>query len=266
MKQLESIQHLYQPIQPSVKLDSSLISYQEFKPSNQLKHYIYCYWQLKTKETLSKPYKYRVVSDGCIDIFFEIPKPRNNFVMGFCRKFTEFEIGQCFDYIGIRFLPSFFPLLFNINAKNLSNQSQELSNILPEFSNWLSNIDQYKDIVKQCNSKLESILKVQDLNIDERFYTAINKILLKHGNIDVEAELSTGLGPRQLRRKFNYYLGTSAKAFANVVRFQHILKAKPSLQSLRDNKLYFDVGFFDQAHFIKSFKTFYGVTPSVAFN
>jgi AraC-like DNA-binding protein len=39
----------------------------------------------------------------------------------------------------------------------------------------------------------------------------------------------------------------------------------PSKKSLKENKLYFDVGFFDQAHFIKNFKTFYGVTPSEAF-
>ncbi len=80
-----------------------------------------------------------------------------------------------------------------------------------------------------------------------------------------ENDLTTGLSPRQLRRIFNFYIGTTAKSFSNVVRFQYILRAKPSAQSLKDNKLYFDVGFFDQAHFIKSFKTYYGVTPSEAF-
>ena len=75
-----------------------------------------------------------------------------------------------------------------------------------------------------------------------------------------------GISPRQLRRIFNFYIGTTAKTFSNVVRFQHILNTSPSKQSLKDSKPYFDVGFFDQAHFIKTFKTFYGVTPSEAFD
>jgi len=83
--------------------------------------------------------------------------------------------------------------------------------------------------------------------------------------VDIEKELDTGLSPRQLRRIFNFYIGTSAKSFSNVVRFQYILSANPSKQSLKENKPYYDVGFFDQAHFIKHFKTFYGVTPSEAF-
>lgn len=266
VEEIKSIQRFFKPIQPSVKSSDGLITYQEFKPSKHLENYIYCYWQLKTKQNLDKPFIYRVVSDGCIDIFFEFENPENNFVMGFCRKYTEFELGKCFNYFGIRFLPSFFPLFFNINAKKLSNKSQELNIIVAELSNWISNIRQGQQITRQCNAKLESILKIQEQFIDKRFYNAIIEILVKHGNLDVEKELLTGLSPRQLRRKFNYYLGTTPKAFANVVRFQHILNAKPSKQSLKENKIYFDVGFFDQAHFIKSFKTFYGVTPSVAFD
>ena len=82
----------------------------------------------------------------------------------------------------------------------------------------------------------------------------------------MERELDTGLSARQLRRIFNYYIGTTAKTFSNVVRFQYILNADPSQRRLKNDKLYFDVGFFDQAHFIKNFKTFYGVTPSQAFD
>ncbi|MEY8863036.1 helix-turn-helix domain-containing protein [Tenacibaculum singaporense] len=76
--------------------------------------------------------------------------------------------------------------------------------------------------------------------------------------------MNTGLSTRQLQRVFNYYIGTTPKAFSNVVRFQQVLSEVTSAQSLKNNKLYLDLGFFDQAHFIKHFKTFYGVTPSKA--
>ena len=102
-------------------------------------------------------------------------------------------------------------------------------------------------------------------NNDGRLYEAIALILERTGVVDIEKDLNTGISPRQLRRLFEFYIGDSAKTFSKVVRFQNILKAKPSAQSLRQNKLFFDVGYYDQAHFIKEFRNFYGVTPSKAF-
>ena len=269
MNELKSIREYYKPIQPTVSVNDNEICYQESQPNKEIENYIYCFWQLKTQKPLNKDYSYRVVSDGCIDIFFDHKQPTENFVMGFCRKFVQFPIGKEFDYIGIRFLPSAFPHLFGVDAKTLSNQSQELNKILPNFSEWINSeikpADSFENITKIMNGKIIRFLKKQDVNYDHRFLDSLNLIFQKNGYLDTEKDLNTGLSSRQLRRIFNFYMGTTAKSFSNVVRFQHILNAKPSKQSLKANKLYFDVGFFDQAHFIKNFKTFYGVTPSEAF-
>ncbi|MEX0288041.1 MAG: DUF6597 domain-containing transcriptional factor [Flavobacteriaceae bacterium] len=269
MNELKIIRKYYNPIQPAVSVNNNEISYQEIQPNQEIENYVYCFWQLKTQRVLNKDYNYRVVSDGCIDIFFNHKQPTENFVMGFCRKYTQFSIGKEFDYIGIRFLPSAFPLLFDVNAKTLSNHSQELNNVLPVFSEWIDSTinpsDSFKTITKLMNEKLIGLSENQDIRCDRRFLNSLHLIFRKKGYLNTEKELNTGLSPRQLRRIFNFYIGTTAKSFSNVVRFQHILNARPSKQSLKENKLYFDVGFFDQAHFIKNFKTFYGVTPSEAF-
>ena len=269
MNEFETIKDYYRPIQPTVKLDTSGMVYKEIRPDVTLENFVYCFWQLKTTKQLNLPFIYRVVSDGCIDIFFDHNIPSDNFVMGFCRKYVEFSIGKTFDYIGIRFLPSAFPLLFGVDGKSLSNQSQELKLVLPELSNWINAkitpLDSFENIVNQLNKKLDEIIKQDNFSYDQRFFNALKLIFQKNGFLDTEKELNTGLSPRQLRRIFNFYIGTTAKSFSNVVRFQYILNAKPSKQSLKENKLYYDVGFFDQAHFIKNFKTFYGVTPSEAF-
>ncbi len=267
MNELKSIRDHYKPIQPTVS--GSEISYQESQPNKEIENVVYCFWQLKTQAPLNKDYNYRVVSDGCIDIFFDHKQPIDNFVMGFCRKYTQFPIGKEFDYIGVRFLPSAFPLLFGVNAKTLSNQSQDLNKILPDFSNFINSkikaADSFATITKTLNEKIIGFTKRNTIHYDHRFLNALNLIFQKNGHLDTEKDLNTGLSPRQLRRIFNFYIGTTAKSFSNVVRFQHILNVKPSKQSLRENKIYFEVGFFDQAHFIKNFKTYYGVTPSEAF-
>ncbi|MBY0424429.1 MAG: AraC family transcriptional regulator, partial [Cytophagales bacterium] len=83
------IRQLYKPVQPTVKQSADDVTYSEFLPDGKLQGIIYCYWQFKTTKSLSDPFVYRVVADGCIDIFFELHQPKENFVMGFCKKFTE---------------------------------------------------------------------------------------------------------------------------------------------------------------------------------
>ena len=270
MDELNIIRAYYKPIQPTVSVRHPEISYQEVQPNTKIENYVYCFWQLKTRQPLQQDYYYKVVSDGCIDIFFDHKNPRDNFVMGFCRKYTQFPIGKEFDFIGIRFLPSAFTMLYGIDAKTLSDQSQELHNILPDFSDWINTTinpsDSFDTIVKALNEKLTIYSKNQTVSCDQRFLKALQLIFQNNGYLDTEKDLDIGISPRQLRRIFNFYIGTTAKTFSNVVRFQHILNTSPSKQTLKDSKPYFDVGFFDQAHFIKTFKTFYGVTPSEAFD
>ena len=269
MKAFESIKNNFKPIQPSVKADTEHITYIEVKPKKEIANYVYCFWQLKTERELNESFKYRVVSDGCIDIFFDCHQVSENFVMGFCKKYTEFDIGNTFNYIGIRFLPSAFPLIFGISAKTLSNQSQRLKNTIPQFSNWIelkmNPSHSFKKTTQLLNKKLTELVLNNHCNYNCRFFKALELILQKNGFLDTEKDLDTGFSSRQLRRIFNFYIGTTAKSFSNVVRFQYILNSKPSKKSLKENKFYLDVGFFDQAHFIKNFKTFYGVTPLEAF-
>ncbi len=189
--------------------------------------------------------------------------------MGFSCKFSEFDLGTKFDYYGIRFLPSAFTFRFKIDAKLISNQDLPLKQTLPELASRLScivtpGVDQ-SSVVCFLNDMFIDHVDRATSDIDTRLYGAL-AIFRRHGHIDVDQELNTGLIPKQFRKVFNYYIGTTPKAFSNVVGFQYILNAKPSNRSLKENKIYYDVGFFDQAHFIKSFKVFYGVTPTQAFS
>ena len=251
------IRDLYIPIQPTVKSYGAVI-YQEFLPHLRLQPFIYCYWQLKTSEKLAQPFNYRVVADGCIDIFFELEKPSENFVMGFCKKYTEFELASEFNYIGIRFLPTMFPQLFGVDASSISNKAEELNLIVPKVSSFIqSYFNTSVDInsaVRLLDEFLLEQVAVMDFQNDDRLYSAISLIMKNFGVINID-EIDTGLSQRQLRRLFNFYIGDSMKTFSKVVRFQNILRAKPSIQSLKNNKLFFDSGFFDQSHFIKDFNS-----------
>ncbi len=237
--------------------------------ASELQNFIYCYWELKTTKSLHDPFNYRVVADGCIDIFFELRNPSDSFVMGFCKKYTVFPLANSFHYIGIRFLPTAFPQMFNISAYDLSDRFEELSLVVPDVAKFIANNFSNELTMQEVKNALDryflSYLAHTSVNCDSRLHAAIGIILKKSGVVNIEKDLDTGVSQRQLRRLFEFYIGDSAKVFSKVVRFQNILKAKPSHQSLRKNKLFFDLGYYDQSHFIREFKNFYGVTPSQAF-
>jgi len=265
----EQIRQLYKPIQPTIKQSEEKVTYQEITPNQPLQEFIYCYWQLKTEKTLSDQFNYKVVADGCIDIFFELNNPEESFVMGFCKTYTEFPLENTFNYIGIRFLPTMFPQIFNFNASELSNRFENLNKIEPKTAEFIAkkiNASQnLTDIKAIFDEYFQQKIADTNFNIDKRLYQAIEIILENFGVVNIKTDLNTGISQRQLQRLFKYYIGDTAKTFSKVVQFQNILKAKPSNQSLKANKLFYDVGYYDQAHFIKDFKNFYGVTPSKAF-
>lgn len=266
---LNFIRNNFRPHQPAVRPSSNDIRYQEISPDKRLGNFLYCYWELKTTKKLPDSFRYRVVADGCIDIFFEMENPVRSFVMGFCKEFTEFSLGQSFHYAGIRFLPSAFPQLFNIRAEELSNRFEELSAVIPDLSLFISNNLSpnlsVQTIKLLFDTYFVNLLARLDLEFDQRFYRAIDIILKNPASVKITKDLNTGISQRQLRRLFKFYIGDTAKTFSTVVRFQRLLHVKPSMQSLHQDKWFFDLGYYDQAHFIKEFKTFYGTTPGRVF-
>ncbi|WP_155283583.1 AraC family transcriptional regulator [Capnocytophaga felis] len=258
-----NIRHFYKPFQPVSQLADN-VSYTEFFPDKKLLPFIYCYWQFKTKTQLTENYQYRVISDGCIDVFFELENPEESYLMGFCKSYTEFPLGKQFNYVGIRFLPSAFPLIFRQNAKELSNNDIRLNLVLSGLATFIAhkfdNVKNMKQIKNELDKFFLKHLEKADLSMDNRFYKALEIILKSQGNTRIIKDLDTGISPRHLRRLFEFYIGDTAKTFSQVVRFQSFLKAKTSNQN-NDNPSFYDMGYYDQSHFIKEFKAFYGETP-----
>lgn len=266
---LTNILKQFSAIQPTISKTEDKIRYTEVFPDKDLQHIIYCYWELKTTEPLSQSYIYSVVADGCIDIFFEVNKAQENYAMGFCRKFTTFNLGHEFHYIGIRFLPTMFSQLFNFNVSLIRNRYDKLFSISPLTSEFIANHFDVNTTLPKAKSLFDkyfsSQIKITTFNLDERLYGTISIILNKKGYLDIEKDLNIGISPRQLRRLFEFAIGDTVKSFCQVVRFQYILTASENIDVFKQEKIYLDAGYFDQAHFIKDFKRFYGVTPSKAF-
>lgn len=270
---MKSLRTTYQPLQPSLTYAARKhVRYQEQFPEEALQDYIYCYWQLKTEQPLDQPFVYRVVSDGCIDVLWEYSEPDKIFITGFSPAFLEFPLGKDFNYLGIRFLPCAFPQLYGLSAAHLSNQFLMLEHVLPQLAQEISLLAEALAAVPFTN--VQAVLDEYFLQhtqrhppppLDERLQAAMDLIIKSKGTIPLKS-LQVGLSQRQLRRLFHYYFGASPKVFGKIIQFQQFLATYASAQKLKEEKIFYDVGYYDQAHFIKAFKKCYGLTPGQVFD
>ncbi len=258
---------IYTPVQPSVKLRHEGVLYNEIKPDVRLQDLIYCYWELKATQKLTEAYNYNVVADGCMDVFFELDNTQKSFVMGFSKTNTEFPLECAFNYIGIRFMPTAFTRLFKVKALEMSNRFETLDAVVPQLSQFImhniSDTQAIEEIKTVLDNYFYEYVLGNDVEADKRFTGALSLIIQNKGLINIETDIDTGISPRQLRRMFEFYTGTNAKTFSKVVRFQNALNMAQG-QSFLQDKLFYDAGYYDQAHFIKEFKALYGTTPGKA--
>ena len=78
------------------------------------------------------------------------------------------------------------------------------------------------------------------------------------------AELAAMLNvsERQLERVFQQSAGASPKTLARLIRFQRATERIHAAPGVHLTSLAFELGYADQAHFIRDFSAFAGVTPS----
>lgn len=161
-----------------------------------------------------------------------------------------------------------FPALFKTDARSLSNRTEPLELVVKEAASFIENRFFEKDNFDTIAIKLDAFFNRQltKLNAmpDKRLQHALYLLFKNSGYLYIESDLETGLSPRQLRRYFSFYIGDTAKTFSQIIRFQSVLQAKPSKHSLRKFKIFYDAGYYDQAHFTREFKNFYGLTPGKA--
>lgn len=109
------------------------------------------------------------------------------------------------------------------------------------------------------------IARLQHDPLDELVTAAMKIIHSNSGNIRIK-ELMQQLYISQsaLEKRFRQVVGASPKKFSMIVRFKHFIENYNPQVPLSDQG--WEAGFYDQAHFIKTFKSFTGETPETFFS
>nr|WP_235528565.1 helix-turn-helix domain-containing protein [Pedobacter sp. Leaf194] len=159
----------------------------------------------------------------------------------------------------MRFAVSFRPLaveyIFRETISAIVDDGKILANGF-----WDINLQDLKTFESFCGLASQKIRSRIPTEIDPRKKKLFDLIYKMHGSVTVK-ELSENVGwsSRQMNRYFNQQFGISLKSFCNIIRF------RASLDHIAQGKLFPELNFADQTHFIKEIKKFSGVVPKVLF-
>ncbi len=125
---------------------------------------------------------------------------------------------------------------------------------------WNLNTNDLNDFNAFCETAFQKIKELLPQKIDERKLKLFDLIYSSNGEMSVK-ELSEKAfwSSRQINRYFSRQFGLSLKSYCKILRF------RASLKHIADGKLFPELNFADQTHFIKEIKKFSGVVPKELF-
>lgn len=268
MKHSLLIRSLYQPLQPAEDYSAkSRLYYKEHAPSPLLQPYIHCFWELHTKDQIIDNYIYRVVADGCVDLIMDSHTFNGMWIAGISDSAFDVPVNGKASYFGMRFLPGYINHFFRFPVHSIANQMPGIEDVLDKRTSDLSCLlfeaKTISDKIRVAESCLLKKIIKEDTMLHPGLARAIYHILSGNGDISIQDKAAEWISPRQLQRLFQEHIGCSPKLFSRIVRFQKTLLALQQAAPENKQSLFYDYGYFDQPHFIKEFKTFYGQTPSM---
>lgn len=252
------------------------MNYQLYTPTPELQPFIKCFWSLED-EKQDEPVKQRVLPDGCMEMIFHygdlyqqyfadgssIVQPRS-FVFGQITKYIEIAPTGASGIISARFLPEGIGPFINMPVTSLENKAVAIAEIFADGSSLekhVINANNNEERIKLVESFLLSKL-IEPNTIDTIARSCVEAIFQSQGRIAVvELAGKMNINRRSMERKFTTAIGMSPKQLARVARLQSTLKMLEQKKFTSLTSLAYENGYYDQAHFIKDFKEFTGMSP-----
>ncbi len=180
--------------------------------------------------------------------------------------------GRSFDrfpksFVQIIFKPYGAFKLFGIPQRYFSNQGTDMRLLFPEMQSLTEQLREIAGVPFKAIALLEAwllkrLLLAGKTEVDKVAY-ACEQIRKNHGVIRIEElSRSMAMSTTTLGDQFREKIGLSPKTYSRIVRFNDISSFISRHHTVNWQELVYTFGFFDQNHFIKEFKRFYGCTPS----
>lgn len=265
------------------------------RPTFPLSRFIENFWMVNCEGTLFG--RERIFPDGAIELIFNLGSPqkllhndnphrfthyKKSWISGERKSFITVDITPDYYGIGIRFRPGgAFPFL-KIPLSELTDQVVEMDSI---WGNWINEVRDQLGEAATPSLKfkiLEDILLKKANGALERppiIDAALTRLLNLEDGLSIKTLASDlGVSQKHLIRLFDRVVGLTPKMLARILKFQKVLQCVEQSASSNENlsrngasrrvhwtQIAYECGYYDQAHMIRDFQNFTGMTPTAYF-
>jgi len=249
--------------------------YSSISPSEKFKPFIKSIWMLEGGSDESDT-RYRFIPDGYVEISFHLKQPWVCYINQESKRFTGTtnfvgQFTQCLDVIlpenlkivYIKFYPWVPYALFGIPLNEFTDKNVQLDEIFGREIEFLyeqllfsKNLVEMRAAIefwlaKKVNNLMhldKDVAKIGLFIIENQGAAQINDILFKYSR-----------SQRRLQQQFTEFIGVSPKYLARIRRVYKAAKTVHSSNNLTQTA--YELGYYDQSHFIRDFKHFTGFAP-----
>jgi AraC-like DNA-binding protein len=250
------------------------IGYTEHVPPPDVADHVACFWtRVATPSAAGEPGPaHRVLPDGSVDIVvgFETGSDPEAVAVGTMTQPLIVPPGSPTVYVGVRFRPAHAFAALGLPAIELTDRRVALDLVATDARRMIDDV-----MTRTTNGeRLDSLVRLvrhrlagaPEIPVAVR--RAVQLIASDYGNLRVAAlAADIGITRQHLARQFATHVGVSPKTFARVMRARAAVARADAARAAypRDidwSAIAYELGYYDQPHFIDDFKAITGKTPS----
>jgi len=251
------------------------MSHRTFRPAFPLSQHVELMWRATNSGVL--PSRQRVYPNGAMTLVIHLKKPTASFYIDdapqtvrvpllagpYSRSF-HIDPSESTAVIGVLFRPGSASLFFPVAAHELHNTDIALSELNPGEADRLLNevcsagaeLAQFRVLERYLDRKLKTAVAIHPA-----IKFAIARLSRDDGVRIRQLQLDTGLSHTRFIQLFHAHVGLTPKLFYRIQRFRALLDRIEKGMPVNWSEVAIDGGYFDQAHLIRDFRAFAGITP-----
>jgi AraC-like DNA-binding protein len=166
----------------------------------------------------------------------------------------------------ILFQPAGLNQLTGIDMRSLVNESHATTDVFGrsglELADVIRAARDFSDRVRAAERWLDARLSSR-ASFDEVINIASSLLVATSGQIRIDDLVRRSrLSASQFQRRFANQVGITPKSYGRLIRFDKILVTRRNAPERSWTNILHDFGYFDQAHFIREFQMFAGISPT----
>lgn len=247
-----------------LKTSDTLIHSEHFRytPGNHLQHLIEHYWTVRWDLRGKEPYLAQTLPHPSVHLVLEKGKSR---IQGIIEGRFSTLLEDKGSVWGIKFKPGGFYPFIKKPMYSFTNRSIPIESVFSiktsELEEKILFAENDEQRIEQTETLLFSKPPKEDPNV--RWVQEVVDFILKQSDIlkadDVAKKFDVNL--RTLQRQFHRYVGVSPKWVIQRYRLHEAAERLENGENIDGTRLALELGYFDQSHFIRDFKSMVGISP-----